>query len=486
MWLDTGIVLAYIVLLIVMSLRGGRNVHNAADFTASGGRYGTLVVFATLSASYVGGGYSSGNAAKAFAGGIGTTLTLFGFSLAMLLIGRFLVPGVERFPQAKTVGGIVGTAYGRSARVLTGFFAFLCCAGVVGAQMEAIGLVFHVLLGVESHIGILLGCGIVLLYTTFGGLQSVIVADILQFVLLAGGMPLLLFMGLREAGGIDAVLSAVPAEYFNPFNGTTAAGFFSLFLTMMFGEALAPPYTQRLLIGRNARDTARATILSGLFSIPFFIVTGMIGLTAYTLQVTGDAASAMPALVQAVLPVGLRGVVMAAMVSIILSAADGFLNGAAVSLVCDALMPLRPGLCDRAQLWLLRGVNLATGIGAMLLAFVVPDIFRILVLAYSFWSPLILVPLAAALLGVKSNGRAFRCALLAGLAATLLWNYPLGKPWDIDGSVVGILCNFIVFALCTRALHRYQVQQLQVWKPAAPRRAGQTGWPARFRGSSRE
>ena len=59
MWLDTGIVLAYIVLLIVMSLRGGRNVHNAADFTASGGRYGTLVVFATLSASYVGGGYSS-------------------------------------------------------------------------------------------------------------------------------------------------------------------------------------------------------------------------------------------------------------------------------------------------------------------------------------------------------------------------------------------------------------------------------------------
>lgn len=265
MWLDTGIVIAYILLLIVMSLRGGRNVRNAADFTASGGRYGTLIIFATLSASYVGGGYSSGNAAKAFAGGIGTTLTLFGFSLAMILIGRFLVPGVERFPQAKTVGGIVGTAYGRSAGCSPDFSPSWCRAGVVGAQMEAIGLVFHVLLGVESHVGILLGCGIVLLYTTFGGLQSVIVADILQFVLLAGGMPLLLFMGLREAGGIEAVLSAVPAEYFNPFNGTTAAGFFSLFLTMMFGEALAPPYTQRLLIGRKARGTARATILSGLF-----------------------------------------------------------------------------------------------------------------------------------------------------------------------------------------------------------------------------
>lgn len=141
---------------------------------------------------------------------------------------------------------------------------------------------------------------------------------------------------------------------------------------------------------------------------------------------------------------------MAAMVSIILSAADGFLNGAAVSLVCDALMPLRPGMVRPGTAMAAARVNLATGVGAMQLAFVVPDIFRILVLAYSFWSPLILVPLAAALLGVKSNGRAFRCALLAGLAATLIWNYPLAKPWDIDGSVIGILCNFIVFALCTR------------------------------------
>ena len=58
MWLDTGIVIAYILLLVIMGLRGGRNVKNAGDFTASGGRYGTLVIFATLSASYVGGGYS--------------------------------------------------------------------------------------------------------------------------------------------------------------------------------------------------------------------------------------------------------------------------------------------------------------------------------------------------------------------------------------------------------------------------------------------
>ena len=233
---------------------------------------------------------------------------------------------------------------------------------------------------------------------------------------------------------------------------------------MMLGEALAPPYTQRLLIGRNAKGTARGTILSGLFSVPFFFVTGGIGLTAYALHVTNESASAMPALIQAVLPVGIRGIMMAAMVSIILSAADGFLNGAAVSFVCDALMPLKPGLSDKAQLRWLRGINVATGLAAVCLAFLVPDVFSILVLAYSFWSPLILVPLAAALLGVKSNGRAFRYALLAGLVSTLVWNYGLGKPFGFEGAIVGTLCNFVVFALCTRAYRRYRSQTLRVWK----------------------
>ena len=163
MWLDTAIVLLYIALLVGMGLRGGRGVKNAKDFTASSGQYGTLVIFATLSASYVGGGYSSGNAEKAFESGIGTTLTLFGFSLSMIFIGRYLVPGVARFPGVSTVGGIIGQCYGRSARLLTGVFSFICCAGVVGAQMEAMGLVFHVLLGVDKHVGILIGCGMLAL-----------------------------------------------------------------------------------------------------------------------------------------------------------------------------------------------------------------------------------------------------------------------------------------------------------------------------------
>ena len=191
------------------------------------GRYGTAVIFATLSASYVGGGYSSGNAAKAFSAGISTTLTLLGFSLAMVLIGKFLVPGVACFPGAVTVGGIVGEAYGKRARVLTGLSLSFAALAWSGPRWNPLGWCSTSFWGWSITWGSSWAAASFLLYTTFGGLQSVIFADILQFVLLAGGMPVLLILALLKAGGPGPVLEALPASYFDPFNGTTAAGFVS-------------------------------------------------------------------------------------------------------------------------------------------------------------------------------------------------------------------------------------------------------------------
>ncbi len=445
--LDRFLVFVYLAILVIVGLRGGKRVRNAADFSATNRHYGTFVIFASLSASFIGGGYSSGNAAAAFENGIGTALALFGFGIGMMIIGKWLVPGVARFPHVSTVGGVLGAAYGPSARFVTGVFSFLCCAGVVGAQMESIGLVFHTLLGVNTTVGTLLGCGIVLLYTTFGGLGSVIVADMIQFLLLAVGMPALLLVAVWKGGGIVPLAEQLPAELFSPLNGRTLPAFLSLFVSMMCGEALAPPYMQRLLIGKTPRSTARGTILSGLFSLPFFLITAGIGLAARALHVTDTAATAMPDLILAILPVGVRGLLMAAMVSIILSAADGFLNGATVGLVCDAILPSYPHLSGRTQLLLLRGVNVITGIAAVVFSLCVPNVFQILLLAYSFWSPAILVPLAAALLGIQTTERTFLLSALVGFSACLVWNTLLSQPFGVDGTVVGIAANALIFTL---------------------------------------
>ena len=54
--LDRAIVVGYVALLAGMALWSGRKVKSGADFAAGEKKYGPWVIFATLSASYVGGG----------------------------------------------------------------------------------------------------------------------------------------------------------------------------------------------------------------------------------------------------------------------------------------------------------------------------------------------------------------------------------------------------------------------------------------------
>ena len=450
---DVGIVIVYILVLVGMGLFGGRKVKGADDFAAADKKYGAPVIFASLAASYVGGGFSVGNAAAAFENGIGMTAALLGFGVVTVLVGKYIAPGVRRFAGVSSTGGIAAAAYGKGAGVLTGLCGFLCCAGVVGAQMEGMGVTLHTLLGVSPTVGVLIGCGVVLLYSTIGGMGAVIAADMVQFFLLALGMPLLLFAALSRAGGVGAVLAATPPSFFNPLNGRSGAAFLSLLLTMALGEALVPPYTQRLLIGKDLRAASRGTVAAGLFAVPFFIITGLIGLTARALAVTDNAADAMPRLILTVLPVGVRGLVMAAMVSILLSAADGFLNGAAVSLVQDVIAPLCPTLSDKRRLCLLRVVNFLTGGAAVAAALLLPDVFGILTAAYACWAPLMVVPLAAALLGVRADGRTFFAAVCAGGATAVLWR-AIGSPLAVTGATVGTLANFLTFSLGARRCRR--------------------------------
>lgn len=447
MWIDCLVVAAYLGLLIYMGLRGGEKVSSAADFTASGKTYGAPVIFMSLAASYVGGGFSAGNAAFAFEKGIAMTAALCGFSLMTVLTGKYLVAGIARFQGAVSTGEIMARTYGENAGIVTGFVAYLTCACVVGAQMQAMGTVLHALLGVPASAGVLIGCAIVLLYSTVGGLQSVIAADMLQFILLAIGMPILLIAGVHAAGGVGQIAAATPPTFWRLPADMSLPAFFSLAFTVACGEMLVPPYTARLLIGKNLRATARGTIAGGLFSVPFFLITGAVGLVARVLQVTANPADAMPALILRVLPTGLRGLIMAAMVSIMLSAADGFLNGAAVSFTRDIALPFFSHMTDKRQLQLLRGSNFLTGAIAVALALLTPDLFRILEISYTFWCPLMVPPLVMALRGKTPPPAAFYGGCAAGFTVVCLWDFVLSRPFQIGGAPLGMLANFLMLCI---------------------------------------
>jgi len=293
--------------------------------------------------------------------------------------------------------------------------------------------------------GILIGCGIVIVYSTIGGMRAVVFTDIFQFVVLSVGIPLTLIFGIHHAGGWAAVKSAVPATHFSALGtGRTLLQLAVLFLSFVFGETLVPPYVQRLFLSKESKHTAKGTLWSGIFSFPFFTITGLIGIVALAIKPDLDPNLSMPFVIDSVLPIGLKGIVIAGVISIVMSSADSFLNASAVAFTNDIVKPLSKKYNSSSELLQVRLINVLTGIIAIIFAVKIKSILDILLYSYNFWSPIVLAPLAMAILGFKTKAKHFIAGAIAGVIGVIIWNFILKNPAGLDGLIIGLFCNFIV------------------------------------------
>ena len=450
--METLVVIIYLFFVLLIGLWAGRGIKTMHEYALAGKSFGMLVIFATLSASFIGGGFSMGNAEKVFLVGISNIVALWDFSIKEILVARYIAPQMMRYPNAISVGDIMDEHYGKGARLFSGVFSLALCAGILGAQIGAMGYVFNLFLDVDRVWGVLIGCGIVIAYSTVGGMRSVVWTDIIQFIVLAFGIPMTLYFGLQHVGGWQAMQNNLPATHFTlPTEPLAVIALLSLFMTFMLGETLVPPYLRRLLIGKSSKDVIRGSLLSGLFSIPFFAITGLIGLVALAMQPSLDANLAMPYVIQQAVPPILQGIVAAAIVSIIMSSADSFLNSASIAFSNDIVRPLRKKpLTATVELMLARVVTLLVGIASMVFALSIDSVIDILIYAYNFWAPTVLVPLTMAILGCYVSRKRFIAGAVAGIGSAIVWNAVLQQPWQIDALVVGFFANLIAFTCVDR------------------------------------
>jgi solute:Na+ symporter, SSS family len=444
--LDWVLLTLYFVLLIVIGVQTIRRISDADDFAVAGNRIIWPVFFGSLAASFLGGGASLGNAGATFRNGYVYMFAFFAFAVQTLLVGAFVAPRLKRYAGAHTVGDVMDAHYGKAARGLTGVLSLALCAGILGAQALAIGTVVNATIDLPTIPSIIVGMGVVVLYSTFGGAWAVIQTDMLQFVFLGVFLPLTLIIGVYKAGGPAELLSSVPDLHTSFLGDWQLSAFISLFLAFLLGETLVPPYTQRTFSTPDSAHARRGFMLVGFFSFAFFFVTASIGLVALVLFPEIAADQSLPTVVMQLMPIGLIGLVVAALLAVVMSTASSYLNSVAVVFVKDIYQPfVRPDLSMRNKLWLERGLSLVVGVAATLFAISVPSIVDALVYSYSFWAPTVIIPLIAAVLfGARSRPAAL-AAILAGGLTTAIWTWGWDEPFGFSGLVAGVVANLVVF-----------------------------------------
>jgi SSS family transporter len=325
---------------------------------------------------------------------------------------------------------MVTRAFADSVRVFaTAIPIGLILRGVIAP--EYVGPVSILILGVFTVI-----------YTYHGGMRAVVWTDVLQTgVYLLGGLAALYLIGRGLDGGWGAVFDragdAGKLKLFDFYTGfdrphTVLAGFIGGAFLSMASHGADQIIVQRLLASNNLRDARRALIGSGVVVILQFALFLIIGLglwAFYGAREFGTPDAIFPTFIIEVMPPGLTGLVLAAILAAAMSTVSGSLNSLSAATTHDIYVPLTGRTIDDNQM-------LAIGKRFTLVWAII--LIGGALLYRQQGTPVVVIALSIA--SFTYGG------LLGGFFLALLWKRARQKD-AIIGMAVGIIAmTFVVFA----------------------------------------
>jgi len=225
-------------------------------------------------------------------------------------------------------------------------------------QLYAGGIVYEVLLGGNFWTGALIIVVATGLYTVLGGLRAVLYTEALQTVMLIGGAILVTVIGLVKLGGVGALTAASSPGTFDMWRPMSHPSF--PWTGILFGAPILGVWywctdqfiVQRVLSANGIDNARRGTIFGGFLKIlPLFIFV-VPGVIAAALVKTGQleiarSDHALPEMIRSLLPVGLRGLVMAGFLAALMSSLAAVFNSCSTLITWDVYRKIRPHASER-------------------------------------------------------------------------------------------------------------------------------------------
>tara|TARA_B100001248_G_scaffold258594_1_gene243006 strand:- start:28345 stop:30588 length:2244 start_codon:yes stop_codon:yes gene_type:complete len=443
---DIIIVAGYFILTLAVGIWNSRGVISMRDFSIGEYKFCNSAILATVVASFIGAQDVLGIPEKVFSAGLIFAVVWMANSFSLCAVAKYVAPRMEPFKGMISAGDIMHSFYGKPGRIITGCASILLSIGYIGGQIASIGYLCDHFLNIPHTTGILLGASIVVVYASLGGIRAVTATDVIQFLVLIIAIPVVCNVGLCEVGGVLALFDAVPSTHTALIQEShTMWGYLSL-LVIVSVPFLDPVTTQRLLMAGSEARIKKSLYTAAIIYAPFALLIGFIGLIALAMNPGIDPALAFPAVVNNVLPEGLKGLTVAGMFAVIMSTADSFLNAASVTFAHDVVKPIRgKALSDKAELRVARLTSLCVGVFAIVAAISFSSIIDIILNFLSFWGPVIVVPLFAGIFGLRASTRTFLISAVCGFSTFLIWTFLLGEFAGFDSLIPSMLVSAATF-----------------------------------------
>jgi SSS family solute:Na+ symporter len=343
---------------------------SSTGYFLAGRNVGWFIVGAALFASNIGSEHLVGLAGTGYGSGVAVGQFEVLASLILLLLGWLFVPfylrsGVFTMPE------FLERRYSSGARW---YLAVISIVGYVltkiSVTLYAGGIVYEVLVGGSFWTGALIIVVATGLYTMLGGLRAVLYTETLQMFLLVGGAVLVTAIGMSQVGGWGPLTESVESSFFDMWLPATHPDF--PWTGILFGAPILGVWywctdqfiVQRTLSAAGIDDARRGTIFAGFLKILPLFVFVVPGIVARALEQSGDlvverADHALPAMVHTLLPIGIRGLVVAGFLAALMSSLAAVFNSCSTLITWDVYRKLRP---DASEKQLVLVGKLATGV----------------------------------------------------------------------------------------------------------------------------
>jgi SSS family transporter len=358
--IDAAIVLGSLLALVALGAWLASRQRLAGDYYLGGRRLPAWALGISLAANQVSAISLVGAPAfVALRAGGGLTWLQYELAvpLAMLVLVAWGVPLLRRAPGASVYGAIEARLGAGARRSLAVLFMLSRGAGS-GVVLYASALVVAAVTGWTLITSLLVVGGVAVAYTSLGGLVADVVTDVFQFALLWGGTLLVaavLAVRLHAEGHLFRGLDAArldPLDFFHTGLGDGAT--FAFWPMLIGGLFLYLSYygcdqtqAQRILAARSAEDARRALAVAAYVRFPLAATYCLLGVLlgdllaaepAFAARLAGRPPDALvPEFIAWALPVGVRGVAVAAILAAALSSLDSALNSLSAVLFEEVL-----------------------------------------------------------------------------------------------------------------------------------------------------
>ena len=409
------------------------------------GRQLTLPLFvATLVATWYGGIFGVNEIT--FNYGIYNFVTqgIFWYA-AYLIFAFFIVDKIAKY-NSMTLPDLTAQLFGPKSAKVAALFTLFYMLPV--AYVLSLGLFLHMVFGISTLAGMIIGMVFTCLYTAWGGFRSVVFSDVIQFFVMCLAVLLVLLFSVSHFGGLTFLKANLPTSHFtltggNSWLNTLIWGFIAL------ATLIDPSFYQRCFAAKSPVIVKKGILISVIIWFCFDLCTTFGSLYARALLPHAQPNQAYFFYALQLLPHGLKGFFVAGILAIILSTLNSFLFIASNTLSFDLLRTRFSNiiLSNRIAVF-------AVGTLSIVLAQLFHGSFKeIWLVLGSYFSACLLLPILLGYIypGKISDGLFTFSSLMSAAMMTLWYLLPKPEVWQtLDPFYIGVVTSGCILIIGRR------------------------------------